>query len=100
MTFPTMAQVAKTLASGQTPTRENCQQCGNRGLGFYSPKWVEITGERYRWNKWCVVCFGKLGDEKGIAWEQGLEPQFSSLRTQRKIQEFVPVAVTPLGGTE
>ena len=55
------------------PTREYCKRCGRISLvTFHSPIWKEVAGPVWEHSCMCVMCFGILGDERGIAWEEGL----------------------------
>ena len=55
-------------------TREFCQRCqGLSAVGFMAPLWFEVAGRHWCNSILCIVCFAILGDEKGIAWEVGIE---------------------------
>ena len=70
------------------PTRQVCARCNRRGWGFWSPDHIfdAVAGHTWRNSDICVFCFGQLGDEKWIAWTEGLEITPMSMRGQR---EFV-----------
>lgn len=57
-------------------TREFCQRCHRVSpVGFFSPHdiWESVAGRHWSNSILCVVCFAALGDEKHIAWEEGIE---------------------------
>lgn len=65
-------------------TREVCDRCHEISpIGFYSPIWERVAGKRWKWSILCIMCFARLGDEKMIRWEQGLEFYPVSFATHR-----------------
>ena len=62
------------LTMSERPTRETCHRCCRISpVGFHSPLWEQVAGEHWRLGILCVACFAALGDERGIAWEQGMK---------------------------
>jgi hypothetical protein len=58
-----------------TCTREFCGRCHRVSpIHFDAPKktWELAAGRHWKNNILCIICFAALGDEKHIAWEEGL----------------------------
>ena len=52
--------------------REHCRHCLRVSpLGFYVPNiiWQAVVGEE---TVWCLDCFARVADRKGIQWDVGL----------------------------
>ncbi len=72
-------------------TREYCNRCQDISLiGFSSLLWKEVAGPRWENSTLCIRCFGVLGDERGIAWEEGLELFPLSLVNHLTAKEHAP----------
>jgi hypothetical protein len=59
-----------------TCTREICQRCHRVSpIGFSARKdiWWKVAGRHWEHSILCIMCFAQLGDEKYIAWEEGIE---------------------------
>lgn len=69
------------------PTREQCKKCGTRGWSFYSPIWEQVAGPFWEHEQLCVTCFGELGDERNLRWEDGLVMSPSSINTHHALIE-------------
>ncbi|KKK69652.1 hypothetical protein LCGC14_2931900 [marine sediment metagenome] len=73
MVEPQIINAEDVIAAAIRPTREYCKRCGRISLvTFNSPIWEEVAGPVWEHSCMCVWCFGILGDERGIAWEEGL----------------------------
>ena len=57
-----------------TTTRESCNRCNRISpVGFYSPLWASVAGQRWEHDILCILCFAAIGDERHIQWEEGIE---------------------------
>lgn len=58
-------------------TREFCQRCHRLSpVGFHARDdlWSAVTAPgHWEHSILCILCFAQLGDEKHIAWEEGIE---------------------------
>ena len=56
-------------------TREICQRCNQvSAVGFFAQPeiWAMVAGQ-WRDSILCLTCFARLGDEKHVAWETGMQ---------------------------
>lgn len=70
------------------PTRQWCQRCRHIvEVDFYSPIWEQVAGRHWQDSILCVRCFAEIGDEKHIAWEEGVEFEPCSYATQHAMRQ-------------
>lgn len=56
----------------RTNTRQFCARCHKVDrVGFLAPKelWRLVAGPHWEHDILCLVCFGEIGDEKGVKWD-------------------------------
>ena len=70
------------------PTRQSCAQCHQRmSIDYHADLWPEVVHPKWRDSILCIDCFAEMGDERNIAWEEGLEIMaITSLRSQHDFQ--------------
>lgn len=67
--------VVVTRPSDLHPTRQSCAQCHKRmSIDFHADDetWERVAGI-WANSILCLDCYAEMGDERGIAWEFGLE---------------------------
>lgn len=72
-----------------TATRERCGVCQRPSpIGFHVPDdmWRRVVPDYHRQTVMCIMCFASFGDERLIAWEDGIEFYPVSLRTHKESQ--------------
>ena len=67
------------------PTRQACIKCGKRmAIDYYASLWSEVVHEKWVDSILCIDCYAEMGDERGIAWEEGLTMTPVSLVSQHR----------------